>query len=95
MTFDPTDPRNDLRSVRMGDEEEEMKKNIGIADRRGRGLVVAPLLLVLAWVAGFGSVGGVIATVLAGVMLGTAAAGACPLYLPFHIDTHRRSSSHA
>ena len=38
---------------------------------------------------GFGSIGGIIALVVAAVMLGTAAVGSCPLYLPLHIDTHQ------
>lgn len=67
-----------------------MTKNMGDTDRKIRGFVAAPALLVVAWAIGFGSIGGVIATVLAAVMVGTAAVGSCPLYLPFHIDTDRR-----
>ena len=69
-----------------------MKPNMGITDRRIRAFVVAPLLLVLAWLAGFGTIGGVIATILAVVMVGTAAVGSCPLYLPLHINTDHHAS---
>lgn len=64
-----------------------MKLNMGMTDRKIRAFVVAPLLVVIAGVAGFGSIGGVIALVVAAVMLGTAAVGSCPLYLPLHINT--------
>jgi heme/copper-type cytochrome/quinol oxidase subunit 4 len=75
--------------------EHEMKKNMGDMDRKIRGFVVAPILLVVALVVGLGSVGGVIAVVLAAVMAGTAAVGTCPLYLPFHLSTnHRMQTDH-
>ena len=64
-----------------------MKKNMGTTDRLVRALLVAPVLLVIAFVVGFATVAGVIATVLAVVMLATAAVGFCPLYLPFHLHT--------
>lgn len=64
-----------------------MKLNMGITDRRIRAFLVAPALLVLAWLAGFGTIGGIVATLFAVVMVGTAAVGSCPLYLPLHINT--------
>lgn len=64
-----------------------MRLNMGSTDRAIRAFLVAPLLVALAWWLGFGTVGGVLAAVLAVVMLGTAAVGSCPLYLPFHIST--------
>ncbi len=67
-----------------------MRLNMGTADRVIRAFVVAPALLVVAAMVGFGTVLGIIATVLAVVMLGTAAVGSCPLYLPFHINTGKR-----
>ena len=70
-----------------------MKLNMGMTDRRIRAFIVAPLLLVLAWVAGFATLGGVIATILAVVMVATAAVGSCPLYLPLHIDTDHHADS--
>lgn len=67
-----------------------MKQNMGTTDRIIRALVVAPVLLVIAYLVGFATVAGVMATVLAIVMLGTAAAGFCPLYVPFHLHTDHR-----
>ena len=49
-----------------------MKQNMGTTDRIIRAIVVAPVLLVIAYLVGFATVVGVIATVLAVVMLGTA-----------------------
>ena len=65
-----------------------MKKNMGTTDRLIRALLVAPVLLVIAFLVGIGSTIGVLATVLAVVMLATAAVGFCPLYLPFHLRTN-------
>jgi hypothetical protein len=67
-----------------------MKQNMGTTDRIIRAVVVAPALLVVAYLVGFASVIGVIATLLAVVMLGTAVVGFCPLYVPFHLLTDRR-----
>jgi uncharacterized membrane protein len=67
-----------------------MKQNMGTADRIVRAVVLAPVLLVIAYLVGFASVVGVISTVLAVVMLGTAAVGFCPLYVPFHLHTDQR-----
>lgn len=72
-----------------------MKINMGMTDRKIRGFVVAPALVILSAVAGFGSVGGIIALILAAVMGGTAAVGSCPLYLPLHINTDRRADKAA
>ncbi len=71
-----------------------MIKNMRDVDRRIRGFVMAPALFLAAWALGFSTIGGIVATVLAVVMTVTAAAGSCPLYLPFHIDTGRQSLSH-
>ncbi len=70
-----------------------MKLNMGMTDRRIRALILAPLLLVLAWLAGFGTIGGIIALILAVIMVGTAAVGSCPLYLPLHINTDHPADS--
>ena len=67
-----------------------MQQNMGTADRIIRGFGVAPALLVAAYLVGFATVFGVIATALAVVMLGTAAVGFCPLYAPFHLHTDHR-----
>ena len=68
-----------------------MKKNIGLTDRRVRGLA-AVVLIVAAFVLGIGTVGGIIALVLAVVMAATAAVSVCPLYMPFDINTARHLS---
>ena len=65
-----------------------MKVNMGNADRAVRALLVAPVLIVLAFaVFGAGSVPGVIALILAAVMLLTSAVGSCPLYSAIGIST--------
>lgn len=65
-----------------------MRHNMGSIDRLLRAVVVAPVLVVLSVAAfGVGSVLGIVALLLAGVMLVTAAVGVCPGYMPFGIDT--------
>ena len=65
-----------------------MTKNLGALDRWVRGIIIAPALVVLAFAVGTATAVGVVLFVLAAVMLGTAVVGFCPLYLPFHIDSH-------
>jgi hypothetical protein len=60
-----------------------MNKNMGSADRRLRGLVVAPVLLVVGLLVGPGGWLAVVLYALAAVMVGTAAASTCPLYAAF------------
>jgi hypothetical protein len=69
-----------------------MKLNMGITDRRIRAFIVAPVLLVLAWLAGFATIAGIVALGLAVVMVGTAAVGSCPLYLPLHLNTDHHAN---
>ena len=69
-----------------------MLQNIGGTDRIVR-IVLAVLLTVGAWMAGFGSIGGIILLVLAVVMLVTSAVGFCPLYAPFGFTTKRRHAT--
>ncbi len=64
-----------------------MTKNMSILDRRIRAFAVAPLLVVIALLAGAGSAAGIVLFVLAGVMLATGAVGFCPLYALFHVNT--------
>lgn len=72
-----------------------MKRNVGSADRLIRAFVVAPVALVLAALAGWTTGWAIVALVVAGLMLGTAAIGSCPLYAVLGIDTaHRRSPAH-
>ena len=67
-----------------------MNTNMGGNDRRIR-IGVAVVLAVLAYFVGFGSTLGIIALVLAAVMLVTSAVGFCPLYTLFGINTCKRS----
>ena len=71
-----------------------MSQNMGHGDRMVRGLLVAPVLVIAALWAGVATVVGVIAMVLAVVMVATALVGFCPLYLPFHFHTngHHRTT---
>jgi hypothetical protein len=66
-----------------------MKPNLGTTDRIVR-VGIAVLLGIGAWLAGLGSVGGIILLVLAAVMLVTSAVSFCPLYLPFGFSTRKR-----
>lgn len=68
-----------------------MHRNMGSADRIVRALIVAPVLLILALIIGPSSVAGVVLFVFAVVMLATAALGFCPLYVPFGVNTCRRT----
>jgi hypothetical protein len=56
-------------------------------DRRIRGFVVMPLLVIAALLVGAGTILGIVLLVLAAVMLATSAVGFCPLYILFHINT--------
>lgn len=64
-----------------------MRKNMGKVDRLARALVVAPLAVVGAFVAGPGSILGIGLLVVAAIMLATAAVGFCPLYAAFGVRT--------
>ena len=65
-----------------------MKRNMGTLDRLLRAFIAAPALTVLSLtVFGISSVPGIVALLLAGVMLVTAAVGFCPAYTPFGIST--------
>lgn len=61
-------------------------KNVGSTDRIVR-FVVAAVALVLAFVVGVGSVGGVVLLVVAAIMAITGAVGVCPLYRIVGVDT--------
>lgn len=67
----------------------QMCKNVGPADR-----VIRALIGVIALVLAFtklnvmsGSLVGIVAAAVGVIMLGTAAIGMCPLYLPFKLST--------
>ncbi|MEI2819721.1 MAG: DUF2892 domain-containing protein [Marmoricola sp.] len=67
-----------------------MNTNMGGNDRKIR-IGVAVVLAVIAYFVGFGSTLGIIALVLAAVMLVTSAVGFCPLYTLFGINTCKRN----
>lgn len=64
-----------------------MKVNMGSADRKLRAFIVAPVLIVVGLLVGPASWLAIVLYALAAVMLGTAAVGSCPLYLPFGLRT--------
>jgi Inner membrane protein YgaP-like, transmembrane domain len=68
-----------------------MSRNMSTLDRRLRSFVVAPAAIILAVVVGAGSIGGITLFALAAGMLATGAAGFCPMYTLFHIDTRGRT----
>jgi hypothetical protein len=70
-----------------------MKKNMGTVDRLLRAFV-GPVLIVLGFALGPGTIPGVVAFVLAGIALVTAAVGVCPAYIPFGISTRGGISLH-
>ena len=75
-----------------------MKQNMGVVDRLVRFFVVAPVAVVLAFVVGAGTVGGIILFVVAGIMLATSVTGYCPNYTWIGITTqhgvHRVPRTH-
>jgi len=60
------------------------------ADRALRAFLVAPAAIVVAFVVGAGSIGGIVLLALAAIMLATSALGFCPLYKLLHVDTRGR-----
>lgn len=72
-----------------------MRKNMGAFDRILRALVVAPILVALGIMVGPGGIASVILYAVAGIMLGTAAVGFCPLYPLVRLNTCPRKPSAA
>lgn len=71
-----------------------MPRNMGSIDRTFRTFVVAPVAIVLAFVIGTGTVGGIILFVVAGIMLGSSATGFCPTYTLIGISTEPNGLHH-
>ena len=67
-----------------------MSQNMSILDRRLRSILVAPVAVVIGVLIGPGSVGAIILYAFAAIMLATSAAGYCPLYSVFHLDSRAR-----
>ncbi len=65
-----------------------MRQNMGMTDRIVRA-VAGVLLLVLYFTNVIAGTWGIVALVIAAVLLITAALGFCPLYVPFKISTRR------
>lgn len=65
-------------------------KNMGSLDRALRAFLIAPAATLAAFALGATSFGAIILFVVAGIALVTGAAGRCPSYVPFGIDTHGR-----
>ncbi len=68
-----------------------MTRNMSTLDRGLRTFVVAPVAIVVAILLGAGSVAGIVLFALAAIMLATSAAGYCPLYTLFHVNTRGRT----
>lgn len=69
-----------------------MIRNMSTLDRRLRAFIVAPIAIVLAVVAGVGSIVGIVLLALAAVMILTSTVGVCPTYRLIHLDTRRRKA---
>lgn len=69
----------------------KLAKNMGILERRLRAFVVAPVAIVVAILVGPASIGGIVAWVVAGIMLATSAVGYYPLWTVFHVNTLSKS----
>jgi hypothetical protein len=67
-----------------------MTRNMSTIDRAVRAFLVAPAAFVAALAVGIGSIGGILLVVVAAIMVGTAAAGYCPLYALLGIRTGGR-----
>jgi Inner membrane protein YgaP-like, transmembrane domain len=66
-----------------------MTRNMGILDRRLRG-IAAPVALVAALLLGAGSIAGIVLLLVAAIAALTAATGFCPLYALLQLDTRGR-----
>ena len=64
-----------------------MPRNMSKRDRQLRSFVVAPVLVIVAFLAGAGSLAGIVLFVLAAVMLATSSVALCPIYSVLHLNT--------
>ena len=71
-----------------------MPRNMGVLDRGLRTFVVAPVAIVIVFVIGAGTVGGVILFVVAGIMLASSATAFCPTYILIGISTYPSGLHH-
>lgn len=70
-----------------------MQTNMGTLDRVVRGVLVAPVALIVASVVGIGTLGGIVLAIVAVIMGVTALVGFCPLYRLIGLSTDRRTAS--
>ena len=68
-----------------------MSRNMNTTDRALRAFLVAPAAIVVAFLVGAGSIGGILLFALAAIMLATSAVGFCPLYKLLHVNTRGRA----
>ncbi len=71
-----------------------MPRNMGVLDRGLRTFVVAPVAIVVAFIIGAGTVGGIVLFVVAGIMLASSAAAFCPTYTLIGISTYPSGLHH-
>lgn len=69
----------------------KLAENMVILERRLRAFVVAPVATAVAILVGPASIGGIVAWVVAGIMLATSAVGYCPLWTVSHMNTLSKS----
>ncbi len=69
-----------------------MKKNMGMADRIIR-ILAAAAIAILYFTNQIGGTLGIILLAVAGIFVLTSFISFCPLYLPFKINTNKKSSS--
>ena len=67
-----------------------MTRNMGHFDRGLRTFVIAPAAIVVAFIIGAGTVGGVVILGVAGIMLASSATGFCPTYVLVGVSTDPR-----
>jgi hypothetical protein len=67
-----------------------MTQNMGKLDRGLRGFIVAPLAIVVGFLVGPVTLGGIILFVVAGIMVATSSTGFCPTYTVLGISTDSR-----
>lgn len=71
-----------------------MRRNVGLLDRLVRGLVVAPLALLLFLLSSSGSVAGLAAVAVLALAVTTSLTGSCPVYASLGVSTRRRPRAH-
>lgn len=69
-----------------------MESNMSALDRLIRGVFVAPIAIVLGWIAGWTSIAGIVLLVVAAIMLVTAVVGFCPLYALLRVRTNAKAT---